>query len=134
MGGSGPTSFVIVAAPSLVGPEPPTDLNQLTEYPWLQELGTNEVSNWMASQGVIPRHALNMTDLPGYLVLDGLRRGDGISATARAFVEDEIARGELILLSEDIRPASGYYIVTRPGVLRPPLKAFTTWLRRQVSP
>lgn len=125
-----PTNFVVVAARSLVGDREFSDPELFLDFPWLQELGTNEVSLWMQRQGVISTRKLNVTHLPGYMVLDGLRRGDGISATARAFIEADIEAGHLRVLFEDERPGSGYYIVTRPGVMRPPLKAFVSWLRR----
>ncbi|GAB4348964.1 MAG: transcriptional regulator GcvA [Oricola sp.] len=128
-----PTTFAIVAATSLVGDKPFTDPEQLVDYPWLQELGTNELSLWLERQGVIAPGKLDITHLPGYMVLDGLRRGDGITASARAFLEADIAAGNLRVLFEDARLGSGYHIVTRPGVMRPPLKAFVSWLRRHAQ-
>jgi len=128
-----PTTFAIVAARSLVGDRQFTDPEQLVDYPWMQELGTNELSLWLERQGVIATGKLDITHLPGYLVLDGLRRGDGITASARAFLEAEIEAGSLRLLFEDARPGSGYYIVTRRGAMRPSLKAFVSWLRRHAE-
>ncbi len=52
--------------------------------------------------------------------------------TARVFAEDDIAAGRLRLLFEDTRQ-KGYYLVTRPGVMRPPLRLFATWLRREAA-
>ena len=49
-------------------------------------------------------------------------------------VERELASGRLKVLFEESRPGLGYYIVTRPGVMRPPLKAFVAWLRRHALP
>lgn len=125
-----PTTFAIMAATALVGDKTFTDPEQLVDYPWLQELGTNELSLWLEGQGVIAPGKLDITHLPGYMVLDGLRRGDGITASARMFLESDIAAGHLRVLFEETRPGSGYYIVTRPGVMRPPVKAFVSWLRR----
>lgn len=127
------TTFVVVAATSLVGDREFTDPEQLFDYHWMQELGTNEIARWVERQGVIPARKLDVTHLPGYMVLEGLRRGEGITATARAFVEAELQAGTLRILFEDIRPQSGYHIVTRPGVMRPPLKAFVSWLRRHAE-
>ncbi len=75
-----------------------------------------------------------MTHLPGHLVLEGLRNGDGVSLTTTAVIERELAAGRLKVLFEEARPGLGYYIVTRPGVMRPPLKAFVAWLRRHARP
>ncbi|MBO6758879.1 MAG: LysR family transcriptional regulator [Roseibium sp.] len=124
------TNFAVVGATSLIGDRDIKEPEDLLEFPWLQEYGTNELAIWMTRQGVVPAGKLNITHLPGYMVLDGLRRGDGISATARAFIEPDLAAGTMKILFEDnIYPGTGYHIVTRPGVLRPPLKAFVSWLR-----
>jgi LysR family glycine cleavage system transcriptional activator len=128
-----PTTFAIVAARSLVGDREFVDPEQLIDYPWLQELGTNELSLWLERQGVIAPGKLDITHLPGYMVLDGLRRGDGVTASARKFLEADIAAGNLRVLFEDARPGSGYYIVTRHGAMRPPLKVFVSWLRRHAQ-
>lgn len=125
-----PTNFAVVAANCLIGNKKIETPEDILEFPWLQEYGTNELAIWMEEQGVVPKGKLNITHLPGYMVLEGLRRGDGISATAMAFIEPDIASGSLQVLFEDtVRPGTGYYMLTRPGVMRPPLKKFMTWLR-----
>jgi len=125
-----PTNFVIVAATALIGDRDISTAEDLLEYPWLQEYGTNELSLWVERQGVVPKGKLNVTHLPGYMVLEGLRRGEGVSATARAFIGSDIKAGLLKVLFEDqIMRGSGYHIVTRPGVMRPSVKAFVSWLR-----
>jgi LysR family glycine cleavage system transcriptional activator len=63
-------------------------------------------------------------------MLDGARDGQGIAVTVRAFVEADIQSGRLVLLAEEDRKGAGYHIVTRPGVQRPPLKAFVRWLKQ----
>jgi LysR family transcriptional regulator, glycine cleavage system transcriptional activator len=124
------TSFVVVGARSLIGDRDITAPEQLLDLPWLQELGTNEISNWLRGRGVLSPKTENVTHLPGYMVLEGMRAGEGITSTARVFVERDVAEGRLVVLFEDLHPTTGYYIVTRPGVMRPPLKAFVAWLRR----
>jgi len=123
------TNFVIVAATSLVGTDPFPDPARITDYPWLQEYGTNELAIWLERQGVVATRHLNVLHLPGHLMLDGLKRGEGVTATARAFIEADIQSGLLRVLFEDARDGSGYHIVTPPGVQRPALKAFASWLR-----
>lgn len=125
-----PTNFVVVGASCLIGERKIEEPADILDYPWLQEYGTNELTIWLERQGVVPKGKLNITHLPGYMVLEGLRRGEGISATAKIFVEADIAAGNLqILFEEGFYPGAGYHIVTRPGVKRPPLKAFIKWLR-----
>ncbi len=123
------TSFVIVAARSLVGDEEFPDPARLQAFPWLQEIGTHEIAHWLARQGVVQTGSLNILHLPGYMMLEGLRRGEGVSATARAFIEPDIRSGAVRVLFEDVLPGNGYHLVTRPGIQRPPLKAFLSWLR-----
>ncbi|MBV0910861.1 LysR family transcriptional regulator [Anianabacter salinae] len=123
--------FVIVASRKLVGDRQIDDPGELVGMPWLQEYGTNEVTDWLRRHGVTVRLMRGLTQLPGNLLLDALRAGNGVAATTRAFVETDIASGDVVVLFEDEDPTSGYHIVTRPGVLRPSAKAFAAWLRRQ---
>lgn len=122
------TSFVVVAARSLVGDADFSDLAKLRDYPWLQEFGANESANWWDRKGIAPSRSNNL-HMPGYMMLESLRRGDGVTAAARAFIEPEIRSGQLRVLFEDEERGNGYHIVTRPGVQRPPLKTFIAWLR-----
>ncbi len=129
-----PTTYVMVGAPSLLGARRISEPRDLLDLPWLQELGTSEMSAWFRDRGVVTPKKENVTHLPGHLVLEGLRNGDGVSVTARALVEGELENGRLVVLFEDVLPGLGYFIVTRPGVMRPPLKAFVRWLRRHARP
>lgn len=125
-----PTNFAVVGANCLIGDRTIEKPEDLLDFPWLQEYGTNELAVWMERQGVVPTGKLNITHLPGYMVLEGLRRGDGISATAKTFIEPDIEAGNLtVLFEEGVYPGTGYHLVTRPGVKRPPLKAFLSWMR-----
>lgn len=124
------TDFVVVAASSLLEGRKVTTPRDLLDLPWLQELGTNEIAKWLEGQGVLGGKPRSVLQLPGYMVLNGLKNGDGIAATARSFVEEEINDGRMRILFSNSKSDSGYHIVTRPGVMRPPLKTFVQWLRR----
>lgn len=124
--------MVVVGARELIGKKKITDLANLVEMPWLQELGTNEVAQWMERQCVTPRRPLMITHMPGNLIMDAVRRGDGLTYTARCFVDKEIQSGRLVVISSEIN-TGGYYIITRPGVLRPPVRAFVNWLKQQAA-
>ncbi len=50
----------------------------------------------------------------------------------RSFVEEEIRSGQLVELSSE-SDVGDFYIVTRPGVLRAPVRAFVKWLKRQAA-
>ena len=41
------------------------------------------------------------------------------------------ARGDVAVLFEDEERGYGYFLLHRPGVLRPAAKAFANWLRRE---
>ncbi len=127
------TRFVVVGARSLIGDREISDPGALLDFPWLQELGTSEVAVWLRGQGVLDPVQARITHLPGYMVLEGLRSGQGITATASAFIQNDIDEGRLVVLFDDTKPGAGYHVVTRPDVQRPPLKAFVSWLRRHVA-
>ncbi len=129
-----PTTYVLVGAPSLIGDRSIIEPNDILDLPWLQELGTSEMSSWLRDRGVLAPRTESVIHLPGHMVLEGLRNGDGVSLTTTAVVERELASGRLKVLFEDPRSDLGYFIVTRPGVMRPPLKAFVAWLRRHARP
>lgn len=122
--------FVVVGARELVGNRDFSDPSKLCLLPWLQELGTNEVSEWMERRGVTPAKPLQITHMPGSLIMDAVRRGHGVTFTARRFVDKDIQSGHLVeLFSES--DLFGYYLVTRPGVLRPSVRLFVNWITQQ---
>ena len=124
--------MIVVAAPSLIGTRDPNDPETLLDVHWLQELGTDEVAQWMKRHGVTEKRPSMVTHMPGNLVLEAVRRGDGATYTARCFVEADIKSGRLVVLSSE-RDTGGYYVVTRGGILRPPAQSFLRWLRLQAA-
>lgn len=122
--------MVVVAAPELVGTAKIKHPEDLAKFPWLQELGTNESTDWLVQQGVTTRRSKGLLQLPGNLLLDGVRDGHGVAVTIREFVKRDIDAGRLRVLFET-RTHAGYFIVTRPGGLRAPARKFVAWLRRQ---
>lgn len=122
--------MVIVAAPGLLQGKSQITPTELAEYPWLEELGTTEATVWLKSYGVDRADQVRRILLPGNLLLDGLRAGQGVVVTVRQFVQNDLNSGALVELfcEEDSR---GYHIVTRPGIQRPELRDFVRWLRRQ---
>lgn len=126
-------TFVIAASRRLIGDTQIDDPRELLAYPWLQEVGTNEAKEWLTQRGVTEGRVKNMTSLPGNLLQDALRAGDGIAATTIAFIRPEVASGDIVVLFEDDARGMGYFLVTRPGPQRPALKKFLRWLRGQAQ-
>lgn len=122
--------MVVVASPDLVGDAIICCPADLVGFPWLQELGTSESTDWLQQQGVQEGRSKGVLQLPGNLVLDGVRDGQGVAVTILEFVKRDVDAGRLRLLFQTERK-SGYHIVTRPGVMRPAARKFVTWLRRQ---
>ena len=124
--------MVVVGTPGLLGGQEFTTPAMLADLPWLQELGTNEVARWMDRHDVMLTRPLIITHMPGNLIMEAVRRGDGITYTARPFVEKELQSGQLIALFSD-EAFGTYYIQPRPGVLSPQVKVFITWLKQQTT-
>ena len=120
--------FAVVAATSLIGDREFTEPSQIMDYPLLLELGYKEFTDWMTAQGLNVAEHENVTRMPGNLLLDGLRRGEGIVATVPRFIEHDIKAGRVRVLFTD-RENAGYYLLTRLGVQRPPLRTFIRWLK-----
>ncbi len=124
------TPFVVVAAPGLLGGKTSWTPEELAHLPWLEELGTTEASTWLAKRGVTHPPLAGRMSLPGNLLLDGLRAGQGVTATVRHFVENDIRAGRLIELYSEPE-LSGYHVLTAKTPLRPAVRTFVTWLKRQ---
>ena len=120
--------FAVVAATSLIGDREFAEPSQIMDYPLLLELGYKEFADWMNAQGLDVTEHKNVTRMPGNLLLDGLRRGEGIVATVPRFIEHDIKAGHVRVLFTD-REDAGYYLLTRAGVQRPPLRTFIRWLK-----
>ena len=126
------SDMVVVGTPSLLGEQAYDDPASLLNLPWLQELGTNEVADWFERRGVALNRPLIISQMPGNLIMQALRRGDGISYTARAFFKDEIQSGQVVVLFSDSTVGT-YYIETAPGVTRPAVKTFMNWLKTKTE-
>ncbi len=124
--------IVIIAAPSLLGDKTTMTPDELSQLPWLEEFGTTEATSWLSRHGVEHGPRAGRIALPGNLLLEGVRAGQGVTVTARHFVEQDIDAGRLIELFCD--PGKrGYHIVTGDAVLRPSVKTFVGWLKRQAG-
>ena len=123
-----PSDFVVIGAPSLVGEGWKGGFADMFKFHWLQEFGTAEIENWLVEQGMERPPETRISSLPGFMLLSAVHAGQGIAATARAFVEKDLAAGRLVELYAEADPGAGYYLVTRPGPKRPTLRTFLRWI------
>ena len=128
------TDFVIAAARSLVGDCVVSEPADLLGFPWLQEIGTTETNDWLAKRGITKGRVQSLTHLPGNLLLDGMRAGQGIAATTRAFIAADVARGDIVELFQGDDMGLGYFLLQRPGVASPKVKSFANWLKKEAKP
>ena len=127
---SGSFDLAVVGTPTLIGDAEITEPAQLLEFPWLQELGTNEVGDWFSRRGVSVDRPLSISHMPGNLIMEAVCNGEGLTYTARQWLKEEIRSGKLIELF--LEEAQGYFIIlTQQGVTRPPVKTFVGWLKEQ---
>lgn len=124
------SDMVVVGARELVRDKTFSSLAVLCDLPWLQEVGSKDTAEWMERQKITPDQPMRMTYMPGSLIMDAVRRGHGLTFTARSFVEKDIQAGLLVELFSETN-VGGYYIVTCPGTLRDPVLQFVNWLNRQ---
>ena len=124
------SDMVVIAASSFIRDQIIDHPERLIDLPWLQELNTNEVAEWFSYRGVNITKPLMITQMPGNLIMQAVRRGDGISYTARAFFEEEILAGSMKVLYSD--PAVGIYCIeTCKGPLRQSVQTLVNWLHSQ---
>lgn len=122
------SDMVVIGATSLLEGRKIADLPILAEMPWLQELNTNEVAEWFARRNTPLARPLIISQMPGNLIMQAVRRGDGLSYTARAFFQEDIESGRIQVLHAE--PATGvYYIEESSGPARPSVREFLSWLK-----
>lgn len=125
--------MVAVCTPDIIGGREITRPSQLADLPWLEELGTDEASDWMRRKAGETAKPPATSQMPGNLIMEAVRRGDGVTYTARPFVEAELRAGTLVEFFPD--PHFGvYFLETVPEPYRAPVRTFLRWLRRQTGP
>ncbi|MEP1208467.1 MAG: LysR family transcriptional regulator [Rhizobiaceae bacterium] len=126
------SDMIVTGAPSLVGDVNLRGPASLVDFPWIQELGTNEVADWFTFHGVVPDRPLKINQMPGNLIMGAVRRGEGITYTARAFFQQDLSNGALIELHSE--PVFGLYCIKMPtDYQRPAARVFLDWLRTKAE-
>ncbi len=128
-----PGCLTVVAAKELIGERVLKGPIELLDFTLLQEQASVEFDLWLEKVGVPPGADRRVVRLPGNMLLDGIRRGDGVGATVPAFISDELKSGDLVALFDDPIPQIGYHLVTLPGPVRPAAKVFQKWLSNSIT-
>ena len=121
--------MVVIAAGSLLDGRQVASPEDLLDLPWLEELGTTEAAHWLRSRGVAEVIRGASLKLPGNLLMQAVREGQGVAVSVRDFVREDLKAGRLVELFTGSE-GRGYHIVTRPGVQRVQARQFISWLRR----
>lgn len=122
----------VAGAPGLLAPDRVRAPADLLRLPWMQELGTNESSEWFERRGVPITRPLMISHMPGNLILEALARGDGVTYTARQWLSAELDRGSLVAAFPE--PGAGvFHIQLAPGEPRPQVRRFVSWLKEQAE-
>lgn len=123
---------MVIGAPSLLDERALRSPDKLLELPWLEELGRNDVADWFERQGITPNRPPTVTRMPGNLIMQAVRRGHGITHTVGAYFRDDLRAGTVVAAYPE--PAFGaFYLLTAPGIARPPVRTFTNWLKRKAA-
>ena len=126
------SDMIVIAAPSLIKGRNIGAPADLVDLPWLQELGTNEALDWLTYHGVVPDKPLQINQMPGNLIMNAVRRGDGITYTARAFFQEDLKAGRIVELFSE-KAFGRYHLETASGPLRPQVSRFVEWLRSKTE-
>jgi LysR family glycine cleavage system transcriptional activator len=121
--------YYVVAAPSLVAAQADLTIAELAALPWVMEDDWPEQRRWMAGVGIDP-DTVNAVPVPTEeLARAAARQGYGLHVEVGALLEDDLASGRLRVLYQGGSDDLGYYLVTRPGAVKPALRTFIRWLR-----
>lgn len=124
-----PTPLAVVAAPPLVEGIGQDDLAALSRMPWIEEPGTDDRGALFGSHGLTVEGG-GMVSLPGNLMIEAARGGQGIAIISRLLVQADLEAGRLRLLHQ-IDNGKGYWLVRRPGPLRPEARIFARWIAEE---
>jgi LysR family glycine cleavage system transcriptional activator len=124
----------VFAAPSLLEGRKIDTPADIAALPWVQELGMDERRVWLKAHGVDESGPRNVLHMPGNLVIDAIRRGEGVGNVGRTWFDEDVSKGTVVTLFDNDASADlGYWIVTRPAPHRPPLKAFLRWVKAEAQ-
>lgn len=124
--------YVIVAAPELLNGRKDLTPAKMSAMPWVIEQDWPEALAWLKSNGLRP-DAMQITRMPNEeLALAAAREGLGLHVEAATLVEQDVEEGNLVVLGSIQDESLAYYMVRKPGPVRPELRIFMSWLKSAV--
>ncbi len=123
---------VIIGVPGLLKGRDLNDPKTLLSLPWLEELGRNDVADWFDRHGVHTDQLPPITRMPGNLVTQAVRRGDGITHTLKDYFLEEIDTGKLVTAFNE-KDFGRFSIVKPDGPMRPAALTFLDWLKSKAT-
>ena len=117
-----------VVCPHNLLPAKPWSLAKFAQLPWLQELGVSEIKSWYRRQGAPQDAPRFISEMPGNLIIEALKRGEAVSYVVCDWVQDELDSGLLQELWSE-REKGAYYILTRE-THTPAASVFLEWLQQ----
>lgn len=124
-----PAAYAIVAAPALLAGRTALSRDDLRSLPWVIEEDWPEQTLWLRRFGIDPDGLTGLRVPTEELALEAARQGFGLHLELPALIEDDLARGRLVKVHQGDPEGLGYFLVTRPGPVKPALRLFTRWLR-----
>ncbi|WP_211236013.1 LysR family transcriptional regulator [Leisingera aquimarina] len=106
-------------------PAKPWTHEKLQALPWLQELGVSDVKNWFVRHGMGTSVPDQISEMPGNLIIEAVRRGEAAAYSVCDWVSPELESGELVEIWPS-REKGFYYAITDSG--SPVLELFLDWL------
>lgn len=98
--------------------------------PLVVDTSFSDANEWLQSSGFLNRHGGDLIEVPDQDVLPSIRAGRGFGVVDRIFIEDDLRKKRLRLLSE-ISSDRGYYLITNERIISPAVQAFLGWIKDQ---
>ncbi|WP_299723805.1 LysR family transcriptional regulator [uncultured Tateyamaria sp.] len=111
---------------STLRPAEPVSGDDLKTLPWLQELGVTVVYDRFVRQGIEECVPSQISEMPGNLIVDAIKRGEAVAYTVCDWVADDLERGDLVAIWDT--PERGCYFALADNPT-PVCQAFLDWLR-----
>lgn len=130
--------LILVASPNLVDRrEHDNAVLHIEDYPLLMDRHPTVIQDYpswqeyLKSQGVADTENLTLREYSQqWMVIEAAINGEGVALAKRCLVQDDLAAGKLVTLSqEELRLKSGYYMLALPENANDPvIRSFRKWM------